>query len=329
MLVRPQIPENGIWGQSRLSGGNLKKLATFGLAAVTLSILAAAPALAEEGNLFGSGKPLTTGGISGIEGTGGGGLVPWALLTGYGNGEQIGGSAYYTFAKTDDYDLTSTGLGITLFDRLELTYARQIMDTGKAGRALGLGSHYKSTQNIFGAKLRLFGDALSPDWLPQVAFGLQYKRNDADRLMAIIKAATGGEAGKTGIDYYLAATKIFPKPGLLLNGTVRLTEANQVGLLGFGGDRHDGYTPQLEGSLAYLVVPGVAVGGEYRFKPDNIYGGAGNAFAEDDWFCAFAGYFPNKHMSFVLAYANLGNLASIAGQDRTQDGVYASVQLSF
>lgn len=291
-----------------------------------------APARAEDAppsGLFGSSKPLTTGGVSGIEGAGGGGLVPWALLTGYGNGEEIGGSAYYTFAKTDDYDLTSTGFAISLFNRLELTYARQFMDTGKAGKALGLGSHYKATQNIFGAKLRLYGDALSPDWVPQVALGVQYKRNDADRLMAVIKAATGGKAKASGVDYYVAATKIFPKAGVLVDGTLRLTKANQVGLLGFGGDRHDSYSPQIETSVAYLVGEGLALGAEYRFKPDNIYGGAGTAFAEDDWISAFAGYFPNKYMSFVVAYANLGNLARIAGQDRTQDGYYLSMQLSF
>ena len=31
------------------------------------------------------GKLLATGGVSQVEGAGGGGLVPWALITGYGS----------------------------------------------------------------------------------------------------------------------------------------------------------------------------------------------------------------------------------------------------
>ena len=39
----------------------------------------------------------------------------------------------------------------------------------------------------------------------------------------------------------------------------------------------------------------------------------------------FVGYFPNKHVSFVLAYARLGEIATLANQN----GTYLSVQGSF
>ena len=39
---------------------------------------------------------------------------------------------------------------------------------------------------------------------------------------------------------------MFLAQGLLLNGTVRLTKANQIGILGFGGDKNDSYKPQFE-----------------------------------------------------------------------------------
>jgi len=42
---------------------------------------------------------LATGGVAQIEGAAGGGLTPWALITGYGTDAQIGGSAFYTQAK--------------------------------------------------------------------------------------------------------------------------------------------------------------------------------------------------------------------------------------
>jgi hypothetical protein len=69
-----------------------------------------------------------------------------------------------------------------------------------------------------------------------------------------------------------------------------------------------------------LLNPRWAVGVEYREKPDNL------SFAgENDWSDLFVGYFPNKHLAVVLAYARLGE---IAGLDH-QDGVYLSLQGSF
>lgn len=41
-----------------------------------------------------------TGGVNQVEGAGGGGLTPWALISGYGTDKQIGVSAFYTHAET-------------------------------------------------------------------------------------------------------------------------------------------------------------------------------------------------------------------------------------
>ena len=107
---------------------------------------------------------------------------------------------------------------------------------------------------------------------------------------------------------------------LLLNGGVRYSRANQLGLLGFGGDRNDQREVLAEASVAVLFNPRWVLGVEYRQKPDNL------GFAEEsDWSDVFVGYFPNKHMSLVLAWAQLGD---IAGQSN-QNGPYLSVQGSF
>ena len=75
-----------------------------------------------------------------------------------------------------------------------------------------------------------------------------------------------------------------------------------------------------EGSVAVLLDRHWAVGIEYREKPDNL------SFAgESDWADLFVGYFPNKHLALVLAYARLGEIATLDHQD----GVYLSVQGSF
>ena len=107
---------------------------------------------------------------------------------------------------------------------------------------------------------------------------------------------------------------------LLLNAGLRYSRANELGLLGFGGDRRDSRSWLGEGSVAVLLDSHWAVGMEYRQKPDNL------SFAgESDWQDLFIGYFPSKRLSVVLAYARLGEIATLDNQD----GVYLSIQGSF
>ncbi len=268
-------------------------------------------------DLFDSGKLLATGGVTQVEGAGGGGLVPWALVTGYGASDSIGANAHYTYVGLRDFSLHSAGLSVGLFDRVELSYARQTFDTGKTGAQLGIGNGFRFEQNVLGAKVRLFGDAVygQDSWLPQTAVGIQYKANTQDRILKAV-----GAKDANGIDYYVAATKLFLDQSLLVNATVRLTRGNQYGLLGFGGDRNDAYRPEFEGSAAYLVTKKLAVGAEYRMKPDNL------GFAKEDRaFDVFAAYFLNKNASLTLAYVDLGDIAT----KKRQNGVYASLQVGF
>ena len=264
-----------------------------------------------------SGRLLATAGVTQLEGAGGGGLVPWALITGYGTRDAIGANAHYTFVHTSDFQLHSAGAAIGLYDRVELSFARQWFDTRAVGGRLGLGNNYMFDQNIFGAKVRLFGDAVydQDSWLPQVSVGLQYKSNNRSDLLSAI-----GAKSADGVDFYIAGTKLFLAESLLLNATVRATKANQFGLLGFGGDRNGGYSAQFEGSAAYLFSRKFAVGGEFRTKPDNL------RFArEDNAWDVFAAWFVDKHVSATLAYVQLGR---IAGQGN-QSGLYLSLQAGF
>lgn len=128
---------------------------------------------------------------------------------------------------------------------------------------------------------------------------------------------------------------------LLLNGTLRATKANQFGLLGFGGAKHDNYRPELELSAAYLLRKDLAVGAEYRMKPDNLnspanaalFGGANVIdLQEDDAFDLFVAYAPTKNISLTAAYVSLGNIATVKAVGANygkQDGVYLSAQLGF
>ena len=264
-----------------------------------------------------SGKLLLTGGVSQVEGAAGGGLTPWALIGGYGTHDQIGGNAYYTHVSVDDYGLRSYGALIGLFDFVELSVSRQEFDTGQVGALLGLGRGFTIRQDTYGIKVKLAGDAVleQDSWMPQISIGAQHKRNAEGGLLAAI-----GAKGDSGTDYYLSATRLVLSQGLLLNATVRFTEANQFGILGFGGDKDDGHSAQFEFSAAYLLTRNLAIGAEYRTKPDNL-----GIAAEDDAFDVFVAWAPIKNVSLTVAYVDLGNIVI---RDN-QRGVYASLQVGF
>lgn len=275
------------------------------------------PVPVPEPRLFDSGRLLATAGVSSIDGAAGGGLTPWAVIAGYGTRDGIGASGRGTVVVLPDFTLTSPGFALGLFDRLELSYARLSFNTRDAGATLGLGRNYTFNMDVFGAKLRLFGDIVADQdsWLPQVALGVQVKHNDRGETLRAI-----GARDATGVDVYASATKLFLGQSLVLNATARATRANQLGLLGFGGPRNDDYRLVLEGSAGWLVTRNIVVGAEYRMKPDNL------GFArERDWADVFVAWLPNKHVSLTLAWVEAGTIAGFGNQR----GPYASLTIGF
>src|ERR1700761_2883720 len=179
---------------------------------VLLCAFAATPALADGGvldkgmDMFDSGKLLATGGVSSLEGAGGGGLATWALITGYGTRDGFGANAHGTFIRTGDYSLWTGGVAVGLWDRVELSYTHQEFDTQHVGALLGLGQGFTLDQDVLGAKVKIVGDAVydQDSWLPQIAAGVQYKHNDRGWLVKAI-----GARSDDGTDFYLTATKLF------------------------------------------------------------------------------------------------------------------------
>jgi hypothetical protein len=286
--------------------------------------LLAVPAWAQSGG----GKLLLTGGVSSIDGAAGGGLTPWAVTGSYATQGQVGATAFVTRTSTQDYGLWAYGAALSIHDRLELSLARQDFDTRNNLAPLGLaGLHLK--QDILGAKLRVAGEAIldSDRWMPQIAIGLEAKRSDAGALGPTLHGALG--AKRSGTDVYVSATKLFLAQGLLVNLTLRSTQANQNGLLGFGGAQGQGRRWQPELSIAHLLRRDLAVGVEFRAKPDNLNAsvlGTG-ALKEDDWKDVFIAWAPSKQFSLTAAWVDLGRIAPTL-QPRRQTGAYLSAQVA-
>lgn len=278
-----------------------------------LGFALASPALSDE--LEPGGKLLLTRGTSSVDGAAGGGIVPWALIAGNETDRGIGATAHITTLNLPDYDFLTYGGAVGFFDRFELSVAHQEFDTGQTGPLLGLSEGFTFNQSVLGAKLRVLGDAVydQDTWVPQVAIGGFYKSADHGELLD----ALGADRNES-IELYATATKLVLDQSLLIGATLRYTDANQNGLLGFGGGGDHELHP--EASLGYLINKRLVIGAEYRSKPDNL------AFAkEDDWVDFFAAYAVNPNLTLTAAYADLGSIATFD----EQRGLYLSLQLGY
>jgi len=251
-----------------------------------------------------SGKLLATPGVSQIEGSGGGGIVPWAQLAGYASDDEFSVNGFCSRADVTDYTLDVCGAQLNLFNRVELSYAVQQFDVQALDTEI--------EQSITGAKIRLYGDIVYSKW-PQLSLGIQHKSLDDGAVAKLV-----GAESTSGTDFYLAASKLhlgaIAGYNWFWNVTTRYSEANELGLLGYGGV-NDGSKILLEGSTAIFLSRGVAVGVEYRQKANNLNLG------EQDWKDVFVAWMPNKHISVTAAYLDLGRIAGA----NDQTGWYLSV----
>jgi hypothetical protein len=283
------------------------------------------PAIAQAQSRIGAdgGKLLLTAGFNDVEGAGGGGLVPWALITGYGSNKSWGANAHITDVRLREFDLRTAGIAAGFLDKLEVSAARQefeVTGTGLEGLEV--------SQDIVGIKLRVAGDAVygQETWVPQIALGAEFKRNRGiENGGALVSPTQLGARQEKGVDVYVSGTKVILASSLLVNVTLRYTSANQLGLLGFGGEQETDGKVNAEATVGYLLTRKLAIGGEFRERHDNL--GVDDEGAAWDVFVAYA---PNRHVSVVAAYVNLGNILGPAtGVDHDQSGSYLSVQVGF
>jgi Protein of unknown function (DUF3034) len=279
-----------------------------------LTLVAFLPVGAQAGD-----RLLGTWGVSEIEGAGGGGLTPWATITGTGSADQTGGSAYATVVHTrNGHQLRASGAAMGIRNRLELSLSRwslKLSDEVLPGKSLEM--------STLGVKVRLVGDAIydQDSWWPQISVGAQYKQADDTTLLQVLGARAASD-----IDVHVSATKVWLGAlvgrNVLANATLRSTRANQFGLLGFGGPGHGGRSLVLEASLGVMVRDDLVLGAEWRDRPDNL---TAPGFAEEPARDLFLAWFPSRHFSLTAAWVNLGNIATT----RQQRGWYLSGQAAF
>jgi hypothetical protein len=285
------------------------------LLGLLLMVMLGAQTFASE--VGGRSRLLVTGGASTIEGAAGGGIVPMAVIAGYGAQEEQGGAAFASYVDTKDYSLQVVGASWGWHNRVEVSYAEQKLTHQSLTDALNLPDNSIS-QRILGVKLRIAGDLIYTP-LPQISIGAEYKKN----LDFFVPGAVGAKQD-SGTDINLTATKVYLAGlfdrNLLLNANLRYTNANQLGLVGFGGDKNDSKELVPEISAGVLLNRYWLLGAEYRSKPDNL-----SFIKEEDWQTLFLGWFPTKNVAVIAAYVDLGEVATF----KNQSGWYLSLQGSF
>lgn len=281
-----------------------------GISLVVVSCLLA-PSPAQAGS-----RLAFTGAATSVEGGGGAGLATWALIGGLGTEDEWSPTVALSHAETQDFALDVAAVSVGAWNRVELSFARQRFDAGSVVPGLTLG------QDIVGVKLRIAGDAIfdgDRPW-PQLSIGAQHKKT---RDFDFIPRAVGAERD-SATEVYVSATKLYfaaiADRDVIVNATLRRTDANQYGLLGFGGPTRSGAAWRPELSVGLWPHERVLVGVEYRDKADAL-----SAFREDAAVDAFVAWAPTRRVLLVAGWLDLG---SIAGS-RTQRGSYLSLWASY
>ncbi len=256
--------------------------------------------------------------LHGIEGYGGIAATYSAYLTNTAKEGEIFGMPSFgagVLGTTDGRYMGFASFTESLGDRLEFGYGlnaltlNDLPDLVSAATGLNIEDDVVYLHN-FNARVALIheGDFNQP-WLPAFTFGVHYKYNntveDIDSDLNGTLSAIGIE-DNDGIDYTLYASKMLnflPRP-VLVNAGVRNSNAAHAGLLGFTDDREF----LVEGNVVVFVTDNLAIGAEYRQKPDNYDEIEGLVAGEDDWWSVVAAYVINESMTVSGGYFNLGDV---------------------
>jgi len=270
-----------------------------------------------------------------IEGEGGGGINPFAyLINPPAEGEIFGRpsiSAWEWIGNGYNFSFQSTAINIG--NRAEIGFGAYDLDISDlrddlyaaTDSAVDLRKDHVRVFHVHG-KLLLLKEA---EVLPAFSVGAGYKWNTEIEDLDLNTERDAGVRAFTAIGYdrddsaefTAVATKTIPwaLPTIISAGA-RISRGHQMGLLGFDDTWHAG----LETTIAVLPADKVALGFEYKQKPDGMksLGPALNSilgaratsrandftFKEDDFIDWFFLYMPTSKLSFIAAWATIGNV---------------------
>lgn len=309
MIQTMMLPRSTADGAPRAAAEPAPRACTRRLAGCGLGLLLAgwsAGLTAAEGRLLG------VTGLTSLEGSAGGGMTSWAILAGYAEAGEFGLSGSASLVRTGDFDVGAVAVAANWHNRLEVSLSSQRLDLGTLVEQ-GAAEQADLRLDSFGLKWRLVGDPL---YHPrgQLSVGLQYKHNADFEL-----ARLAGAERSHGVDGYLAWSRVWldgpwHRP-LLLNATLRASQAHQIGFLGFDKD----YRVNAEAALGLYLSRHWLIGAEYRNKPDRL-----EFAAEDDWASLYLAWFPKRRWTMGLAWLDLGEIGGVEGQR----GWYLTVQIN-
>ena len=260
--------------------------------------------------------------VTNIDGQNGGGLVPWALLS-------SGPTVAITHIGTQNLDINSLAVNTSFANRVEVSYAHNMLNDNAAA----LTATNSNTDNVdnFGIKVKLndMGDTM-----PQFALGAVYKKASGN-LANTLNTALGVNTSST--DMYGVASKIVNMGGtnVLLNGVLRATKGNALGLLGFGGGNtagaSTGYKIEPELSAEVFAASNVVFGAEYRRQPNYAVAGTAQStyLNQNSMYDFHVAYIASKNFTLTAAYVNLGTIAQVANGQTRQNGMFLQGQVSF
>ncbi len=267
--------------------------------------------------LFASGAQAA---VTNVEGQAGGGLVPWALLS-------SGPTVAITHLNTQNLGINSVAMNTSFANTVEVSYAHNMLDVVGSN---GLGGNNIDAVDNLGMKVKLVDMS---DSMPQVALGLVYKNATGNLPSNVLNPNLGISTSST--DVYAAATKVMSIGGknVLLNGVLRATKANQMGLLGFGGGStagaKSGYSIEPEVSAEIFAADNVILGAEYRAQPSNGVTANDGVLHQNAAYGLHIVYVANKNFALTASWVNLGQVAPGVNGSNSQNGMWLQAQVNF
>jgi len=254
-----------------------------------------------------------------VEGVGGLVITPIAYLVNPGPyGTTLGlPSMAASYINMGEKNLAVASITETLFGRVELGYGVGQFGVGS------LVNDVKELTNISIADTVVLHDfnvrvlALAENSfdlpLPAVTFGATYKYNDGisdmnQQLGGVLNSI--GYQRNDGVDFTLTATKgfskVFGRP-LIVTAGLRMSEAEQLGYVGFG----DKYRATFEGNLAYGILDSVWLAAEFRGNANayqRIANPNGGALVDrvDNWWALGVTVLLSRHATITIGWGHLG-----------------------